>query len=74
MTKKQETAPQKEPSFEEALTELEGITQTLESGELPLEESLKLYERGVRLTNQCNARLKAAKLKIEELKNTADEE
>lgn len=55
-------------SFEEALGQLEEIVQKLEGGELPLEESMKLYEKGVQLTAVCNRQLKAAKLKIEELK------
>lgn len=63
-----------EPSFEEALAQLEEIVRKLEGGELPLEESMKLYEEGVKVTALCNKRLKAAKLKIEELKKTQDEE
>ena len=46
----------------------------MESGDLPLEEALALYEQGVRLTSACNAKLKAAKLKIEELKKPQNEE
>lgn len=65
---------QKEPSFEEALTELETLVQKLEKGELSLEESMQVYERGVKLTALCNARLKNAKLKIEELRGTPNEE
>jgi len=67
-------AEQKEPSFEEALTELETLVQKLEQGELSLEESMQVYERGVKLTALCNARLKGAKLKIEELRGTPNEE
>ncbi len=63
-----------QPSFEEALTELETLVQKLEQGELSLEESMLLYERGVKLTALCNARLKGAKLKIEELRGTPNEE
>lgn len=63
-----------EQTFEEALTQLETITSRLESGDLPLEEALALYEQGVRLTSACNAKLKAAKLKIEELRKPQNEE
>ncbi len=55
-------------SFEEALGQLEEIVQKLEGGELPLEESMKLYEKGVQLTAVSNRQLKEGKLKIEELK------
>jgi len=51
--------------FEEALAELEGIVQRLEKGELPLEESLKLYEEGIRLSRLCHAKLEEAEGKIE---------
>lgn len=61
-------------TFEEALAGLEALVQQLEQGELPLEESMRLYEQGVRLTAFCNRQLKDAKLKIEELKKTQDEE
>ncbi len=54
-----------EPSFEEALKELEAIVHTLESGEAPLDESIALYEKGNALRALCQARLDAAKAKIE---------
>ena len=44
-------------SFEKALEQLEQIVQELESGELPLEKSLKKFEEGVRLSKFCNAKL-----------------
>lgn len=74
MTKKQEAGNGTDISFEEALLSLEEITATLESGDLPLEKSLELYEKGVKLTALCNGKLKSAKLKIEELKKSQDEE
>jgi exodeoxyribonuclease VII small subunit len=55
----------KEPGFEEALGRLEAIVRDLEEGDLPLEESLRLFEEGVRLTRQCAARLDEAQRKIE---------
>lgn len=59
------------PSFEAALKQLEEIVQRLEKGELPLEESLKLYEDGVRLSRLCHAKLEEAEGKIEMLMKNA---
>jgi exodeoxyribonuclease VII small subunit len=53
------------PTFEAALLKLEQIVQRLEKGELPLEESLVLYEEGVRLSRLCHAKLEEAEGKIE---------
>ena len=55
----------KEPKFEEALKRLEQIVEELETGELPLEESMKQYEEGVHLSKLCAKRLEEAKKKIE---------
>lgn len=52
------------PAFEEALKKLEEVVQRLEQGELPLEESLKLYEQGVQLSRLCHAKLEEAEGKI----------
>jgi exodeoxyribonuclease VII small subunit len=60
------TEPQA-PSFEAALKQLEEIVQRLERGELPLEESLKLYEEGIRLSRLCHAKLEEAEGRIEQL-------
>ncbi|MFZ2538285.1 MAG: exodeoxyribonuclease VII small subunit [Oscillospiraceae bacterium] len=57
-----------EKSFEEALLELETIVSSIEKGELSLEQSMEVYEKGINLTANLNNRLKTAKLKIEELK------
>ena len=51
--------------FEAALSELEGIVKKLEEGELTLEHSLALYERGVELSRFCHARLEDAEKRIE---------
>jgi exodeoxyribonuclease VII small subunit len=51
--------------FEAALAELDTIVKKLEEGDLPLEESLKLYERGVHLSRFCHARLEEAERRIE---------
>jgi exodeoxyribonuclease VII small subunit len=52
-------------SFETALKELEGIVKQLETGEAKLEESLMLFERGVKLTRFCSQKLDEADKKIE---------
>ena len=54
-------------TFEEAQQELEAIVQRLESGEAPLDEALKLWERGEELYRFCKERLDAAEGKIEDL-------
>jgi len=65
------TAPPQGESFEAALKQLEEIVQRLERGELPLEESLKLYEDGIRLSRLCHAKLEEAEGKIELLMKDA---
>ena len=54
-------------SFEAAMTELEGIVATLESGELPLKESLAAYRRGAELLQYCQGVLKDARQQVEVL-------
>ncbi len=51
--------------FEEALGRLEEIVKTLEKGELPLEESLKIFEEGVRMSKTCLKMLDEAEKKVE---------
>jgi len=51
--------------FEEALPELESIVKKLEEGDLSLDESLRLFEEGVRLSRYCNQKLEEAEKKIE---------
>ncbi|MGN0614282.1 MAG: exodeoxyribonuclease VII small subunit [Porcipelethomonas sp.] len=53
-------------TFEENLTELSRIVAELEKGELPLAESVMLYEKGVKLSESCKKELDSAKLKISE--------
>jgi len=55
----------KTPDFEQALGELEAVVERLEHGELPLEEALKQFERGVELARSCQAALKQAEQKVE---------
>ena len=54
-------------SFEEALRALEDVVRRLETGEVPLEESIRLYERGEQLRKHCQARLDAAQARIEKI-------
>lgn len=51
--------------FESAIAELESIVKTLEEGDLPLEKSLELFERGVHLSRYCHARLEEAERRLE---------
>ena len=66
-------APQAAPAgdevarFEDALGELESIVEKMERGDLKLEESLQLFERGVGLTRQCRTSLETAELKVKNL-------
>jgi exodeoxyribonuclease VII small subunit len=54
-------------SFEEALAELEIIVRQLETGDVDLEKSIAIYERGAQLKAHCDARLKSAELKVEQI-------
>lgn len=54
-----------EKKFEAALARLEEIVQELEKGDLPLEQSLKLFEEGIKLSRICNSRLEEAERKVE---------
>lgn len=53
--------------LEKALAELEQIVEQLESGDLPLEKSLKQFERGVKLSRECQAALKDAEQRVQQL-------
>lgn len=59
-------------TFEEALRALEGIVQQLERGDVPLDQSITLYERGERLRAACQQRLDAAQARIEKIVTGAD--
>ena len=59
-------------SFESALARLEAIVESMESGEVPLAELLAKFEEGNKLLKHCEARLKEAELKIEQLKKDRD--
>ena len=61
------TRPVDKMSFEEALAELEGIVRQLEAGDVDLEKSISIYERGAALKAHCESRLKSAELKVEQI-------
>lgn len=54
-------------SFEQAMGELESLVRRLEEGRLPLEEAIHSYERGTALRSHCEAKLRAAKMKVEQV-------
>jgi exodeoxyribonuclease VII small subunit len=56
-----------ELNYEEALAELESIVTTLEDEQNPLEEAMKLFERGQALVTRCGALLETAELKVQKL-------
>lgn len=60
-------AKQKKLDYEAAVKELEALVERLEDGDISLEESLKLYERGVLLTRDCQESLQAAEQKVQML-------
>ncbi len=68
-----EPAAEAAPSFEDSVRRLGEIVERLEGGDLPLEESLKLFEEGVQLARASQARLDRAEKRIEQLL-TVDEE
>ncbi|MEX0964084.1 MAG: exodeoxyribonuclease VII small subunit [Pseudohongiellaceae bacterium] len=65
MTKKK----QSKFDFEEALEELEELVSSMEDGELSLEESLQAFEKGIKLTRECQTALKNAEQKVQVLLN-----
>jgi exodeoxyribonuclease VII small subunit len=67
-------APSRLPDFEQSLSELEALVTRLEQGDVPLEEALKTFERGVALTRQCQNALRAAQQKVEVLLTRNGEE
>lgn len=58
---------QSPPKFETSLEELERIVKELEKGDIPLEESLLLFEKGVTLSAQCRQQLEEAETRVEQL-------
>jgi exodeoxyribonuclease VII small subunit len=64
--------PTDEMSFEAALAELEQVVTRLERGDVPLEDSITLYERGAKLKAHCEARLQAAQMRVEAIRLAED--
>ena len=64
--------PKKPPAFEKQLERLEEIVRLLEDGELPLEDSLRSFEEGVKLARSCHERLGEAERRVELLLEEAD--
>ena len=65
MAEKKSEKQAKAPAFEEGLDQLEKIVKQLEDGDLPLEKSLELFEKGVRLSEACRKQLQEAEGKVE---------
>lgn len=59
-------------SFEDALSQLEEIVAQLERGDVELEKSIEIYERGAKLKAHCEAKLKSAELKVEQIVQNAN--
>lgn len=57
-------------TFEDSINELEEIVQKLEKGECPLDEAVKLFEKGVKISNECHKTLNEAEQKIKILTET----
>ncbi|MFT4619900.1 MAG: exodeoxyribonuclease VII small subunit [Sulfitobacter sp.] len=64
--------PVTELSFEAAMAELEHVVGRLEQGDVPLEDSIKLYERGAALKKRCEEKLKEAEEKVSQITLNAD--
>lgn len=66
------STPPASGGFESNIEELEGIVKELESGDLPLERALELFEKGVKLSEACRKRLEEAESRIEVLMRKGD--
>ena len=64
----------KKKSFETSLNRLQEISELLENDEVTLEESIKLYEEGIKLSKECYSTLENAELKVEQLNNELEDE
>jgi exodeoxyribonuclease VII small subunit len=65
--KSQQKPDQQKPDFEKSLRRLEAIVELLEQGDVPLEESLRIYEEGVHLSRSCLDHLRDAELRLKKL-------
>ncbi|WP_102225858.1 exodeoxyribonuclease VII small subunit [Acidimangrovimonas sediminis] len=68
MSETPSNSPVDQMSFEQAMAELEQVVGKLERGDVPLEQSIALYERGAALKARCEAMLKAAEEKVEKIR------
>lgn len=57
----------KQPKFEQSMQQLETIVNSLERGELPLDEAMQAFEQGNKLVKQCQTQLEQAELKVEKI-------
>ncbi len=64
----------KNKNFEASLNRLQEISELLESDDVTLEESIKLYEEGIKLSKNCYSTLEKAELKVEQLNNDLEDE
>jgi exodeoxyribonuclease VII small subunit len=66
---KMNTSSKRQPDLEKSLTELEKIVAELEEGDIPLEQALKQFEKGVKLSRDCQSALQAAEQRVKILMN-----
>lgn len=71
MSKKAENSGAQQFDFEEALEQLEQLVSAMEEGELSLEESLQSFEKGIKLTRECQSALNKAEQKVQKLLDDA---
>ncbi|MBK7167887.1 MAG: exodeoxyribonuclease VII small subunit [Gammaproteobacteria bacterium] len=67
------SAPRKTPNFEKSLSELETLVERMEEGDMSLEDSLKAFENGIRLTQHCQQALTRAQQRVQILMQGEDE-
>ena len=71
MSKKTENAETQQFDFEEALEQLEELVSAMEEGDLSLEESMQSFEKGIKLTRECQSALDKAEQKVQKLLDDA---
>ena len=64
---KKDVALQNEQTFEQAMTELEGIVKRLEESDVPLEEAIDLFQKGVALSKQCHTKLQKVEDQLDQI-------
>ena len=63
------TARKRQPDLEKSLVDLEKIGTTLEEGDIPLEQALKQFEKGIKLSRECQTALQSAEQRVQVLMN-----